>query len=94
MENDRERVFTLGEEAVVVTTVMRCINVEGEFSGRKAMFHRADKLLKRLGERKGQECLQMALRVELVRYAVLWGVVEGDFSRVELDRSVRDIEST
>ena len=36
----------------------------------------------------------MGLRVEFVRYAVLWRVVEGDVSRVDLDRSVKDIEIT
>ena len=71
---------------------MRCINATQDCSGRKAAFHRADKTLRALGEGKGEEWLKAALRVELIRYGVNWGVGERDISMDELERTVREVE--
>ena len=51
-ENDRERTFGLGEEAALVLTVMRCVNMGGNIQGRKSAFQRAEKIVRRLGEGK------------------------------------------
>ena len=69
----------------MVIEVMRCINLaERDVGGRKAAFHRADKMVSRLSERKGEEGLRMGLKVEIVRYGVRWGVSEGDTTPDEL----------
>ena len=52
-ENDRESLLTLNEEVVLVITILRCINLGGDLIARKAIFHRGDKLLKKINEKRG-----------------------------------------
>ena len=58
------------------------------------MFHRGDKMLKKISEKKGENRLILELKVELVKYGVKWGVEEGDVNRRQLDTMVKEIESS
>lgn len=53
-ENDRDSFLSVAEEMCIVVGTLESINLGGGYAQRKQVFHRADKLLRRMEVRRGE----------------------------------------